>query len=318
MEQLKAGRKFKFIQPECLVTHNRSDYRYLAEYLADIGQYRLLTDTEQLEHSKLVRTWLDYKEINGTDPPKGVVSAGKVALYTLWTSNLRLVVNVAKKNRPLHVDLLDVIQEGNIGLHRGLCKFDPTRGYKISTYVVWWIRQAIMRSCMAKYNTISLPISVQEKLYEIKKIINTYSAQHGEAPSIEYIANEAKLKVKRTKEILEDATMLQCSSLDYVIESENSKGSYTLLDYCLEDKSQDNSGNELTEDICYQFNLKSLDLQSALAELPFKESYVVEELYYKNKPVKEIAEALNVTPPRIAQLLKQALKRLKEKLTKTE
>ena len=150
----------------------------MTSYLGEIGRIPILTKELQLIHCRRIRVWLDWPE--GRDKaPRKVQRQGKRSLELMTTSNLRLVVSIAKKFTHRGLDLLDLVQEGNLGLIRGLEMFDPTRGYAVSTYVYWWIRQSITRALQLTSRTIRLPCQVVDCYNKAQKFIATIRWKKG-------------------------------------------------------------------------------------------------------------------------------------------
>jgi RNA polymerase nonessential primary-like sigma factor len=194
-------------------------------YLRDIGRVPLLSHEQEITLGRQVQELMAIEELReeltmragGQEPSPAVLAeaaglsvpllrrrlqAGRRAKERMVAANLRLVVSVAKKYTKRNMELLDLIQEGTIGLVRGVEKFDPTRGYKFSTYAYWWIRQGITRAIAEKSRTIRLPIHITETLNKLKKGQRELSQELGRTPTVTELATYVELPEEEVKDLL--------------------------------------------------------------------------------------------------------------------
>ena len=177
-------------------------------YLSAIGKIPMLTAAEEIHQAQLIRTWLDGPD----NAPKGVQRRGQRAVKRFMEGNLRLVISLAKKNelrgKAVGLELIDLIQEGNIGLNTAARKFDPELGYKFSTYAYWWIRQAISRA-IEMGNTIRIPSNVLQAVSRLRKVVNEMPGA-----SFEEICVAARLEPEKAKFLMAVDHLKRLSSLD--------------------------------------------------------------------------------------------------------
>ncbi len=281
-------------------------------YLKSIGRTSLLTAEQEVDLAKRIEAGL-YAEHKLEDETglshafrrdlEEVAADGRRAKAHMLEANLRLVVSVAKKYSDRGLSLLDVVQEGNLGLIRAVEKFDYTKGYKFSTYAMWWIRQAIQRGFADSARTIRLPVHVLEMLSKLSRVERDMHQRLGREPTPEELAVELDRTPDQIEELLR--TSRQPISLDSTIgeDGETSIG----------DLIEDIDAPEASELVDRQ--LLADQLRHALDALTPREATIMAMRFglYDGNPhtLDEIGRALGLTRERIRQLEKQSLSKLR-------
>jgi RNA polymerase primary sigma factor len=281
-------------------------------YLKSIGRTSLLTAEQEVDLAKRIEAGLFAEHKLDADPDLSpefrrdlelVAEDGRRAKSHMLEANLRLVVSVAKKYSDRGLSLLDVVQEGNLGLIRAVEKFDYTKGYKFSTYAMWWIRQAIQRGFADSARTIRLPVHVLEMLSKLSRVERDMHQRLGREPTPEELAVELDRTPDQIEELLR--TSRQPISLDSTIgeDGETSIG----------DLIEDVDAPEASELVDRQ--LMAEQLRSALDALTPREATIMAMRFglYDGNPhtLDEIGRALGLTRERIRQLEKQSLSKLR-------
>ena len=235
----------------------------LSTYLESISRYPLLDKNQEIILGRRVQAWL-----NDPAPSPAVVRSGRRAQDKMIQCNLRLVVSVCKKyiRHNNKSELLDLIQEGTIGLTRGVQKFDPERGYALSTYVYWWIRQSVNRYRQYHERMIRLPGGGTDAIAKSRVFIYKFTAEHGRRPTLDECAQHCKITPRRMRDYLRQQD--DCCSLD--VRSNRGEGN-ALLDHQAADDE------DMLDRIA--FDLGAQFLGDQLAVLSDTERFVVEHHY---------------------------------------
>ena len=282
-------------------------------YLKSIGRTSLLTAEQEVDLAKRIKAGLfaehKLETAAGLDENlrrelEMVAEDGRRAKAHMLEANLRLVVSVAKKYSDRGLSLLDVVQEGNLGLIRAVEKFDYTKGYKFSTYAMWWIRTAIQRGFADSARTIRLPVHVLEMLSKLSRVERDMHQRLGREPTPEELAVELDRTPDQIEELLR--TSRQPISLDSTIGEDGE----TSIGDLIEDVDAPPRRRELVDR-----QLMAEQLRSALDALTPREATIMAMRFglYDGNPhtLDEIGRALGLTRERIRQLEKQSLSKLR-------
>jgi RNA polymerase primary sigma factor len=256
-------------------------------FLNEAGRFKLLTAAEEVELAKRIER------------------GDKQAKDLLINSNLRLVVSIAKRYQGHGLALLDLIQEGIIGLIRAAEKFDWRKGFKFSTYATWWIRQAVQRGVANKARTIRIPVHIVEREQRIARAERELIAKLERSPTDQEVAHASKLPIKQVRDVRAAARAV--ASLDKPVGEDDSATYGDLF-----------ASQEAQPDEQVEVDLTQQALHAAVGELPEREQQILKLRYGLNgtqepKSLEQIGQILGITRERVRQLENEALRRLAER-----
>ncbi|MFH1791199.1 MAG: RNA polymerase sigma factor RpoD/SigA [Candidatus Omnitrophota bacterium] len=264
----------------------------LKRYLKDIKNVPLLTPAEEIDLAKKIK--------KGNRP----------ARQKMIQSNLRLVINIAKKYSYLGVPMLDLIEEGNLGLIKAVEKFNPKKGYRFSTYAAWWIKQYVTRAIANQGKTVRIPVYVIELLMQYKKATEQLSHKLKRKPRAKEIAKKMRLPIRRIKQL--DEMVSSVSSLNAPVGED---GTTELMDL-LEDNKIAGTVDELSNFLLHE-RIKEL-----LGKMTAREQKIIELRFGLKDGVKrtlrDIAKRFKLTRERVRQLENVAKRKLREALQQQE
>ena len=315
MEAIAEIEEEELVDPNSLVDSFNIDDP-VRMYLKEIGKVPLLTADQEVALATAMTSGreaeerLDEAEANGETLPaeelaqlKKQVKAGERAKQQLAEANLRLVVSIAKRYVGRGMLVLDLIQEGNLGLIKAVEKFDYTKGYKFSTYATWWIRQAITRAIADQARTIRIPVHMVETINKVIRVSRQLLQELGHDPSPEEISEEMNMPVDKVREILKIAQ--EPVSLETPIGEEE--------DSHLGDFIPDEAASEPSE--AASFTLLKEQLVDVLSTLTPREEKVLKLRFGiedgRTRTLEEVGKEFNVTRERIRQIEAKALRKLR-------
>lgn len=267
---------------------------HISVYLKDISLVKLLKRDEEIRLAKMVS-----EARNSTD--ERLIKLGKEASDKLIEANLRLVVSIAKKYITRDVSLMDLIQEGNMGLMKAVERFEVDRGFKFSTYATWWIRQSISRSITNHSKTIRVPVHIYDTLAKVRKIRSNYVDVHGIEPDVETVSRVSGIPLSTIKflNLYVDVTI----SLDHPI----GNGKYTL---------NDTTRDFYTPNPEEYDNIKEFEeyVNKLLEMLDERERDIIKMHFgieCEEKTLREIGQSLGITRERVRQIETRAIEKLR-------
>lgn len=261
----------------------------LERYLQDIGRAEMISPEEEVELSIRIQRGDHH------------------ALTRLVRANLRFVVSVAKQYQSKGLGLIDIINEGNVGLIKAAQRFDPTRGFKFISYAVWWIRQSILQAISEKSRLVRLPSNQEGLINKIKKYRNAFMQKHQREPNANEIS--VALDIEEDKVAIALDTSVRPVSMDAPVSENDDTAIIDLI-----------TTNDVTTDRGLEVESLSTQLSMALSTLPEREQQIIKMSFGINQPERsldEISQYIGLSKERVRQLKEKAIKTLQMPHTKT-
>jgi RNA polymerase primary sigma factor len=312
-------------QEDLVEVNKKSDSDNLLNlYLKEIAPIPLLTKDEEIRYGKMVKAGQQIEDIISkmeselghipsleqiskklsisVEEIRKIKKEAALGSNKLITSNLRLVVSIAKKYKEKGLSFDDLIQEGNLGLMRAVEKFDPAKGYKFSTYATWWIRQAISRGLSIKSRTIRLPLHIVEATQKIKKAIRKMTQENGKRPDTESLAKELDMPIEKLRTI--SKASIEPISIDTKLKGDDDVYVKDLIP----------GFGETPEELLIKESMKE-KIENLLEILTEKEREMIMMRFGlddgQQKSLQDIADQFDLTRERVRQIINMAMKKLR-------
>jgi RNA polymerase sigma factor (sigma-70 family) len=276
----------------------------MRDYLDAISRYPLLSTQQEIQLARKIAQYMELRDnTNPTPAEQRLIKAGLKARATMVNCNLRLVVHIAKRytGRIKSMDMLDLCQEGNIGLQRAAEKFDASRGYKFSTYAYWWIRQSLKRAIDSKERMIKIPIHMIDRTFKALQIETEYMKEHGRKPSKTELAQVMGLTIEQL------LALVDCNSAHISLDELITDDGNSLLDLIASPEV----------DIDFDLDHSKEHVQLALSYLTDMEQDMINKRYNEDLTLTAIAKEHNVCRERIRQRMARTHRRLNRLMSKS-
>ena len=276
----------------------------MRDYLEAISRYPLLSTQQEIQLARKIAQYMELRDNPSPTPAEQrLIKAGLKARATMVNCNLRLVVHIAKRytGRIKSMDMLDLCQEGNIGLQRAAEKFDASRGYKFSTYAYWWIRQSLKRAIDSKERMIKIPIHMIDRTFKALQIETEYMKEHGRKPSKTELAKVMGLTIEQL------LALVDCNSAHISLDELITDDGNSLLDLIASPEV----------DIDFDLDHSKEHVQLALSYLTDMEQDLINKRYNQDLTFTAIAKEHNVSRERIRQRTTRTHRRLRQLMSKS-
>lgn len=273
------------------------------DYLNEVGRLPVLTPEAQLRHCRRIHTWVNHPD-GRQQCPYPIRRLGTRSMDVMVRTNLRLVVSIAKRYQSRGLDLCDLIQEGNFGLIRGLELFDPSRGYAVSTYCYWWIRQAMTRSIHQQSRTIRLPINAQELLFKGQRFSEDTMVRTGTPPTIPELATYLGITITRLETLLHNYDVTHCVTLDRLTPEDGTNLHDILPNTHI---CPSNSPDAFLRDLA-----DTTSLEQALSDLTEIEATIIRETYLNGRTLTDLGNELSLSRHTVTRHQRTAAAKLRQ------